>query len=515
MFNKNNTSDLSSNRHLKLGAIASYGSIFINIAVGLLFTPWMLMQIGKSDYGLYVLVTAFISYFVMDFGLGSTISKFLAHSILNNQQQVLNNLLSLTSRLYITIALILFLVLGILYFFLEDIFIELAPSEMIKFKIVYLISATFAVFSFPFIPLDSILLASEKFIFLKICDILNKLVSVTLLVFFIHHGYKLYAIIVVNAIVAFLIIFAKFYYIKKNTSIKLNFKFRDTTLIKELFNTSSWITIIGISQRLLINICPFILGIVSGTAQIAIFSIGIIIEGYVWLFANALNGLFLPKVTKLVSIGNDKIAVVALMITVGRYQLIIVGLLLAGMISLGHDFVILWIGKEFSESYYVIILLIIPGIITLTQEIAHTYLLVINKLRSKAILLIIASLFSTTIAFFLSTSLGAIGCGVAIFISVTVFQIFCMNYLFWKKIRLDIPKFFRECHVALGLPLAMSICFGFALNHVLVGLTLFTFIAKVILLSIFYIVVMWFIGMKVEEKLFFKQIFFKLVSKNQ
>lgn len=60
------------------GAIISYIAIFLNIAISFLNTPWMLKQIGVSDYGLYSLILSFLSYFTIDFGLSSAIARFIA-----------------------------------------------------------------------------------------------------------------------------------------------------------------------------------------------------------------------------------------------------------------------------------------------------------------------------------------------------------------------------------------------------------------------------------------------------
>ena len=40
---------------LKAGAALNYVVILLNIAVGLLYTPYMLRMMGQSEYGLYSL----------------------------------------------------------------------------------------------------------------------------------------------------------------------------------------------------------------------------------------------------------------------------------------------------------------------------------------------------------------------------------------------------------------------------------------------------------------------------
>ena len=54
---------------IKFGAILSYVSIAVNIIAGLLYTPWMVNQIGGDDYGLFTIVNSLITLFMVDFGL--------------------------------------------------------------------------------------------------------------------------------------------------------------------------------------------------------------------------------------------------------------------------------------------------------------------------------------------------------------------------------------------------------------------------------------------------------------
>ena len=64
---------------LKTGAALNYVVILLNIAVGLLYTPYMLRMMGQSEYGLYSLVASVISYLtVLDLGLGNAVIRYTA-----------------------------------------------------------------------------------------------------------------------------------------------------------------------------------------------------------------------------------------------------------------------------------------------------------------------------------------------------------------------------------------------------------------------------------------------------
>lgn len=112
----------TSNKQIKTAAIISYISIVFNIITGLIYTPWMVNSIGKSDYGLYVLVSSFLIYFTIDFGLGQAIARFLAKYRAENNEQKVNQLLSITTKIYLLISLIMLIALVVVFFFSAEYF---------------------------------------------------------------------------------------------------------------------------------------------------------------------------------------------------------------------------------------------------------------------------------------------------------------------------------------------------------------------------------------------------------
>ena len=196
---------MSSAKQLKLGALLSYVAIAINIVTGILYTPWMIHSIGRENFGLYTLAMSVISLFVFDFGLSSAVTRFIAKYLAEGQQDKANNCLGLVYRLYFIIDVVLFLVLVGVFFFIPQIYKELSLDEMEKFKVVYCVAALYSVISFPFIPVNGVLMAHEKFIQLKICDVAHKLIIVVTMSACLLLGGGLYALVIVNAVAGFLV----------------------------------------------------------------------------------------------------------------------------------------------------------------------------------------------------------------------------------------------------------------------------------------------------------------------
>lgn len=494
---------------IKKGALIGYLTILINIITGLLYTPWMIRQIGVSDYGLYTLISSFISYFLLDFGLGTAVSRFVSKYREEGKYQEIENLLSIIIKVFAIIDFIIFALLLICFFYISEIFIGLTPEEIERFKVIYCIAGCFSLFTFPFCYLNGVLIAYEKFVVLKSCDLAHRLLIVSLVVFCLLNGMGLYALVMVNSGVGLVIVIFKIIYLTKSEHISIKLRFFDKGLLTQLLKFSFWIFVIGVASRLMYNIIPTILGRYCNSTEVAKFAVAMMIEGYVYTFASALNGLFLPRVMR-ITIQNDQGAeLTKLMVRVGRIQLLIVGAIITGFIVMGHEFIQLWLGKDFQISYWVTICLITPGLISLIEEIGNTALIAANELKYRAYLFIGASIISIVGGYFLSPTLGAVGAGISVAFSLVFCHIIGMNLLYKKKLGVDVIYFLSASLIRYLPAMLVSVMILVLVKNYtnLSGWLGFCFEA-IIFLAI-YVVSIWTLYLNEAEKSMFTKIFKK------
>lgn len=445
----------------------SYFTIAFNMVAGLIYTPWMIEQIGQINYGLYTLATSLITLFVMDFGMGAAVARFVSKYNAEGDQDKVNNFLGLVYKLYLAIDAVILLLVVIVGFFVGHIYGNLSPAELETFKILYVIVGLFSVISFPFTNLNGILTAYEQFIGLKIADLFHKIFIIVAMVIALLLGYGVFALVIVNAIAGLLTIIIKLIIIKKKTTVKVNFKYQSKGLLKEIFGFSVWTTVGSLAQRLIFNITPSIIAAVSvtGAVGVALFGLGQTIEGYVYTFSTALAGLFMPRVSKLLHENKRESELIPLMIRVGRIQCIIIGLLVTGFIALGQSFIVdIWNRAEFADSYLCAVFLIIPSFFYLPMEIANTTLVVENKVKLQAFVFVIMGLLNFGLSLILSRFFGALGASLSIFISYMVRTIL-MAVIYQKVLKLDMPRFFKETFVAFMPRLLAAMFVGLVLEH--------------------------------------------------
>ena len=496
---------MNSSKQIKIGAVLSYISIAVNIIAGLIYTPWMVNQIGKSHYGLYTLANSLISLFLVDFGLSSATARFVSKYKAEGNQEKVDNFLGVIYKLYLVIDAIIFTILLVVFFLIDIIYVKLTPQEIYEFKIVFIIAASFAVFNFPFVTQNGILTAYEKFVPLKLADIIYRFLLVGLTVVALLLGYGLYALVAVHAIAGLAIILYKFIVLKKLTPVKVNFKYSDKTLYKEIFGFSVWTTVTLLAQRLIFNITPTILGITADTSAIAIFGVITVIEGYTYTITTAINGMFMPKISKdyVVASNGDMVEfgkrVQPLFEKVGRFQYVLNGLIVVGFALVGNLFIDLWMGPGYQQAYIGILLVIVPGLFFNSLQIANTSLVVANKVKLKAYIMTITGIINVILSFILSIFFGVIGACISICIAYFIRAILT-NVVSWKVLKLNVLSFIKSCYIKMAIPMILTLVAGVLLNIIFTRSDMIALFIKIIIVFIIYLICVYLLALGKQEK---------------
>lgn len=427
----------------------------------------MISQIGQSNYGLYTLATSLITIFVMDFGMSAAVSRFVAKYRAEDNQEAVNNFLGVAYKLYIAIDGIILAALLIVYLCINSIYDNLTPEELSTFKSLYAVVGVFSVISFPFTNLSGILNAYEQFVGLKLADLFHKVFIIIAMVFALILGYGVFALVTVNALSGILTILIKLYIIRKKTKVKVNLRCKDKGILKDIFGFSMWTTITSFARRMIFSISPSIIVAVSSTGAIgsAIFGLATTVEGYISTFANAINGMFMPRISKIVHEGKKDTELVSLMVKIGRLQCIIIGVLVVGFISFGRSFIVdIWNKPDFIESYMCAVLLIIPSYFYMPLQIANTTLVVENKVKLQSIIYLITGVFNVCASLILSSIWGALGASISICVAYLI-RSAMLIVAHVKVLHLDMMKMLTKCYLKITPFLIIALVIGLLLEN--------------------------------------------------
>lgn len=483
---------------VKTAAIISYFALGFNIVLSFFYTPWMVEKIGQSYYGLYTLAISVISIFMLDFGLGTAVSRFIAKYRAENNQRAINDIISAVCKLYILIDILIAIVLIVIFFFLEVIYVKLSPVELEKFKTLYVMVALFNIISFPFSPLDGILNAYEKLIQLKLCSLFNKTFTVVLVVITLFFTNDVTAVVGANIVIGLITIIIRFLIVRKSTELKIDLRFNNRETYKTLFNFTVWTMIISIMQRFTHSFAPSVLAMTSGSLEIAVYSPAVVIEGYYYTLSTAIKGLFLPRISRFIADKKED-KILDLSIKLGRYQIITLGVIFIGFVCVGKEFMVLWMGPEYSKSYICTLILVFPTLISASQQIPSTTVIAKNLVRFQAVCMIVSGVLGLGMSYILSKYMGSIG--VCLGTSITaLINIIYMNVVYVKRAGIDMISFYKKVYLMLVPTYGVSTTISYLLIKFINFPGWYGLITKVIVISLVYFVTVFIMYCNKEEK---------------
>ena len=216
-------------------------------------------------------------------------------------------------------------------------------------------------------------------------------------------------------------------------------------------------------------------------------------------FSTAINGVFLPKISIMVATEVSDREVSDFFIAIGRIQLMVISLILCGFIGIGKDFIQLWAGPQYYQAYYIGLIIMIPGLVPLIQNTGIYILQARNTHRFRSIVYTFIAIANIAISIPLAIRYGGIGAAAGTALATVVGQIIIMNWYYYRRARLDIPRFWREA--ASFLPsIAGATCTCIVLNCLWRTISYPVLAVKAVACTLVYFTLAWALSMNTYEK---------------
>lgn len=485
----------------KMGVVLSYLSEFIKIVTGLVYTPVMLRLLGKSEYGLYQLVYSVVSYLgLLSMGFGSSYMRFYSQRKAKEDNDAIARLNGMFMSIFLIISLICILCGSVMIYNITALFSTgLTPNEYITARVLMALMIINLAITFPNSVFSCNLTAHEEFIFQKVLglaqSILNPFLSLPLLLL----GKGSVGMVVVSTFLTITCFIVNMFYSIKKLKMKFCFKKFDFSLLKEMWIFTFFIFISQIIDQVNWSVDKFLLGRILGTGMVAIYGVGGQINSMYLQFSTSISNVFIPTVNRLVAEKKSLKELSAIFLKVGRIQFFIMMLILSGFILVGQPFINVWAGMEYSDAYYVTLLLIIPVTIPLIQNLGIEIQRAMNMHKSRSIVYLFISVMNIFISIPLIKMFGAIGAAAGTAFALFLGNILFINWYYQYKIKLDMLTFWKSilsCVPSILIPclLGWGVTKLFPISSIL-QISIFS-----IVYSGFYLLSVWFLGFNDYEK---------------
>lgn len=486
---------------IKIGSILSYVVIALNMLIGLIYTPIMLRLMGQSEYGTYSLIASIMGYLtVLDLGFGNAIIIYTSRFRAKGQKDQQSKLNGMFLIIYSIIGIIAGIIGAILYANMDRMFAStMTIQELQKAKVMVIILIVNLIFTFPLSIFGSIITAYEKFIFSKVVNILRIILMPCIMLPLLYMGYRSVTMTLVTTILNLSSLIINLIYCLK--VIKINFTFGefDTKLLKEIFGYSFFIFLAIIVDKINLNIDQFILGSVIGTIEVAIYTVASQIHTIYVSLSTAINGVLLPKITMLIENKESDEKISDIFIQTGRLQYIIMALITTGFIIFGQEFIRIWAGEGYEKSYWTELILMVPAIVPLIQNVGINILQAKNMHKFRTVVYFFIAIANLFISIPLARRFGSVGSAIGTSIACLLGQWIIMNIYYYKKAHIDIPRFWKNIFkmsipiIILFIPACIFNYMNPSTNIIIIGI-------KIIVYSITYSILLWSFALNDYEK---------------
>lgn len=476
------------NKQLKVGALLNYISLFLSIIIGIVYTPFMLSQMGTSEYGLYALALSIVSYLnILDNGFSAGVVRYVSYYRERQDYESINKIINSSFLIYLILGGVCLCLGAILYNIIEAFYIgELNEQEIYRLKCIVLILMVYISFNLPASVFVSVITACEDFILLKTAKIVQTLLVPMIMTPLLLQGYRSIAMSVVTTSIGISITMFYVCYCMKKYPFKYSVSYINYSTLKEMILFATPMLMIITCDCVCRSFGSFYIGAYGGTIGVTILSLSIQLRGYFESFVKAISSFFLPHFTKMIAAKSDITVISNDFIKISRLEFHIAFILLSGFIWFGIFFLEFWTSNiEVLEIFICSLIIIVPLLFSMAESVGEEIVKAYNKQNKQLYIYVFRAVIVLIITFIFTKKYSFYACAFAIGFSAFVCDIVLMNLLYAKSIKLNVHKLLKSI-----LPSIFFVLIGVGLKFFIFNkLSLIIQLLAFLVYSLFYIII--------------------------
>lgn len=497
----------------KIGAFFLYASTILNTFISIFLTPFILMILGDSEYGIYRTISAFTGQLaIISFGIGTItsvyVAKYSADSTIENEKEE-QNFLFLAINVSILISFIVLCVGFILYFFIDNIYGKnLTASQIHLMKNLYiLLVLNIAIYLFRDVFVG-IVNGKEKFIYSNSIKFFRLLFRTIAIIIVLSAGFKSIGLVIIDLLISIIMVICDIIYCFVVLKVKIKYFYFDRMLFKTMFSFSLAIFFQAIVNQVNQNLDSVILGAMINPVRVATYSLALTLYVSFNSLSTAISSLFTPEASRMVVHKSNASELTKFCVKVSRYQLLLTALLTGGFIAVGRQFITMWVGVEKLDVYYIALILIVPMSIVNLLSGANSVLDAYMKRMGRSVILLITAVINVFSSIIMIKFIDYWGAAFGTAVSVLLGQIIFMSFYYKKIFGFNMKCFIKDSVKGI-LPCALvALVFTVPLNGCIKN-NILLLIVKGIVYVLVYVVTLMKFGLTYSEK---KAIFGKFIK---
>jgi O-antigen/teichoic acid export membrane protein len=387
----------------------NWGGMAVGMAVGFLVAPFLVHQLGQTNYGLWILISSFTNYFgLLDLGIRASVGRNIAlqlaqgdHAAINRTLTTALGILSLAGCLALVATLVLVPVFPHLF--------DIPPDQYSAARLALLLVGLNLALWLPLNVFDATLWAHQRFDLLNAVDIPMYVLRALLTFYFIGNGYGLVALALINllalaggqaikAVISF----------RLNANLDIGLRQLSRSAARCLFGYGLWYFLLSLTRMMTNQISPILIGALLGVRLVALYSIASRLLSYAAAMLGACTGVLTPVATVLHA-EDRREEQQKLLLTGGRYCLAIALFVATLFTLLGAPLVTLWMGEGLRGAAWLLLILALGELLPMSQHATSSTILALGRHRFMACLGLVENAVAISLGVLLSRSYGLPG----------------------------------------------------------------------------------------------------------
>ncbi|UCE36857.1 MAG: flippase [Thermoplasmata archaeon] len=367
--------------------IVNYAIRFWGFALTFVLFWYIVGNIGETEYGIYLFITAITGYFgILDLGIGNSLVKFVAQYHAEDDKEKLNEVINTSFFIFLFIgiasALIIFLIGTFLLEFLSGTFPALdAPDFYPKARaIIYILGAIF-MFSLSLASLKGILAGLQRYDILAMITFIMSIVNVVVVVLVLSMGMGVVELVFYTSCVGLIGFILTAWFVQKllpHVTIKFSYVKRD--MIKVLMDLSMSVFLLSVFIMVIYYTDRLVIGLLVDVTLLTFYQAAWKLYGIPTRIPEIGLYAVIPAASELEATDNLP-ALRRLFLRGTKYVLALSLALGVPLFFLSEGMLTIWMGDEYGQYYIIVQILMISIFFDFNNYVATQILIGMNRIK--------------------------------------------------------------------------------------------------------------------------------------
>ncbi len=328
------------------GVLSRYVTTAIGIVTSIILTPMLLFHLGREVYGLYAALGSIMAYlFVLEFGTGSAVPKYVAELWAKNDAEGLNKLVSSFFFAFLALSLSLILAALISLPLVPRVF-KTSPELASTAEIVFFLTVVNFAIILPFSTMGGLFFGTHRIYITYWLDGFFYALNLASAYLALKLNYGLVGVTVGTLGARILVIILLAWFAQTRCpGVRLKLSYFDWKVVKRVGTPSLYYFIIDLSSLIILSTDQLIISSFIGVAAVTAYSIAFRLWSIPAGLITTLSNVLLPYISELDVYGNlPRLRDLYSKLT--KYSLLLAMGVFACVAAFGEKLINLWVGPE-------------------------------------------------------------------------------------------------------------------------------------------------------------------------